>query len=351
MYNFTLKTLKVFSPEIAHNITIKLLKHFPIKTNSFEDPILSQHLFGLDFINPIGLAAGFDKNAEVIKPMFALGFGFLEIGTVTPLAQSGNPKPRVYRINNEKAVINHLGFNNKGLKKIKKNLLKFRKNFFDNKIVGVNIGKNKNTIDANTDYLVGLEHLGNLASYITINISSPNTEGLRDLQQRDNIEKLIKKINKKKSQIEDLNKKPILIKISPDLNDDQLRDIALISLANNIDGLILTNTTTSRSKYLDQKFQDIKGGLSGEPLFSLSNIVIKKMYGLTNGQIPIIGVGGISSGSDCYEKIKSGASLLQIYTALIYSGPNLIFKIKNELVDLIKTDGYNSISEVIGKSV
>ncbi len=351
MYNLSLKILKVLPPEFAHTTTINLLKFFSIKYNSFDDPILSQHLFGLDFTNPIGLAAGFDKNAEVIKPMFALGFGFLEIGTVTPIAQKGNHKPRVYRINHEKAVINHLGFNNKGLKKIKKNLSKFRSNFFDNKIVGVNIGKNKNTFNANNDYLFGLEHLGNLASYIVINISSPNTEGLRDLQQRDNIEKLIKDINKKKSQIENINKKPILIKISPDLNDDQLRDIALISLANNVDGLILTNTTISRPVNLNTYYKNLKGGLSGPPLYSLSNLVIKKMYNLTNGQIPIIGVGGISNGSDCYEKIKAGASLVQIYTALIYSGPSIVSKIKNDLVDLIKTDGYKTISEVIGKSV
>ncbi len=351
MYNLTLNTLRLLPPELAHNITIKLLKYFSVKHNSFDDPILSQHLFGLDFANPIGLAAGFDKNAEVIKPMFSLGFGFVEIGTVTPLAQNGNSKPRVHRINNEKAVINHLGFNNKGVKKIKKNLLKFRANFYDNKIIGVNIGKNKNTLNSNNDYLICLEHLGNLASYIVINVSSPNTEGLRDLQQKDNIEKLIKNINKKKSQIDSINKKPILIKISPDLNDDQLRDIALISLANNVDGLILTNTTTSRPKNFSKFYHDLKGGLSGQPLYSLSNVLIKKMYSLTNGQIPIIGVGGIANGSDCYEKIKSGASLTQIYTTLIYSGPGIVSKIKNELVDLIKTDGYKTISEVIGKSV
>ena len=196
-----------------------------------------------------------------------------------------------------------------------------------------------------------MEQLGNIASYITINISSPNTQGLRDLQLKGNIENLIKQIVLKREQIESINKKPILIKISPDLNDDQLRDITLISLANNIDGLILTNTTTNRSNKLLSKNKNKKGGLSGKPLFEVSNNILRKMYNLTNGQITLIGVGGIANGSDCYEKLKSGASLVQLYSSLTYSGPLLISKIKKELIDLIKTDGYKNISEIVGKSV
>ncbi len=310
-----------------------------------------QHILGLDFPNPIGLAAGFDKNAEVIKASFNLGFGFVEVGTVTPKPQTGNEKPRVFRLPNENAIINHLGFNNKGLIAVKKNLKNFRKLFYENKIIGVNIGRNKITENAIEDYIFCLENLGNLSSYITINISSPNTLGLRDLQLRDNIEKLIKRIKLKKLEIESIHNKPILIKISPDLNEEQLRDIALISLANNIDGLIISNTTISRPGNLSSDQKQKQGGLSGKPLFNLSNKILKQMFELTNGQIPLIGVGGISNGSDCYEKIKSGASLVQIYTALIYSGPYLIDEIKKELVDLIKTDGYKNISEVIGKSV
>ncbi|MDC3078958.1 dihydroorotate dehydrogenase (quinone) [Pelagibacteraceae bacterium] len=197
---------------------------------------------------------------------------------------------------------------------------------------------------------VSLEELGDLASYITINISSPNTKGLRDLQLRGNIEKLIKKIIDKRDEIKNINTKPILIKISPDLNEDQLRDIALISLANNIDGLILTNSTIKRETNLISMNKGKKGGLSGRPLYDNSNIILKKMYELTNGQIPLIGVGGISSGRDCYEKIKSGASLVQLYTALVYSGPNLINSMKSDLIDLIKTDGYKNLTQVIGKS-
>ncbi len=351
MYNSSLKILKLLPPELSHTITINFLKYFKVKQKIFEDPILAQHLMGLDFTNPIGLAAGFDKNAEVMHSMFSFGFGFLEVGTITPQPQIGNSKPRIYRLIEDGAIINSLGFNNKGVKKVKKNLIKHQKSNLKNKIVGVNIGKNKKSIEAIDDYLIGLEELGDLASYITINISSPNTEGLRDLQLRGKIEKLIKKIIDKRDEIKNINTKPILIKISPDLNEDQLRDLALISLANNIDGLILTNSTIKRYDNLISINKEKKGGLSGKPLYENSNLVLKKMYELTNGQLPLIGVGGISSGRDCYEKIKSGASLVQLYTALVYSGPNLINNMKSDLIDLIRTDGYKNVSEVIGKSV
>ena len=351
MFENSFKILKFLPPELAHTITIKSIRYLKFNLDKIDDSILYQHLNGLDFLNPIGLAAGFDKNAEVIRSMFSLGFGFVEVGTVTPLPQIGNPKPRIFRLVEDEAIINSLGFNNKGSKKIKKNILKIKNGFKNNKIIGVNLGKNKNSLDLVDDYLFGIEQLGDLASYITINISSPNTVGLRDLQLRGNIEKLIKKVIKKREEIESINKKPIFIKISPDLNEDQLRDIALISLANNIDGLILTNTTVNRPNNLLSKNKKNIGGLSGKPLFENSNIILRKMYNLTNGQITLIGVGGISNGSDCYEKIKSGASLVQLYTALTYYGPFLITNIKNELIDLIRTDGYKNISEVVGKSV
>ena len=351
MINSSLKILSFLPPELAHSITINILKYYKFNLNYFDDPILSQHLVGLDFPNPIGLAAGFDKNAEVVNSMFSIGFGFVEVGTITPLPQRGNAKPRIFRLEEDNAVINSLGFNNKGSKKAKKNLSKLKNIFSENKIVGVNIGKNKNTINSIDDFLFGMEQLGDVSSYITINISSPNTKGLRDLQLRGNIENLIKKIVLKRDKLNSINKKPIFIKISPDLNEDQLRDIALISLANNIDGLILTNTTINRTDNLLSKNKTRKGGLSGKPLFESSNHILRKMYNLTNGQITLIGVGGIANGSDCYEKIKSGASLVQLYTALTFSGPLLISKIKNELIDLIKTDGYKNISEVVGKSV
>ena len=351
MFDIPIKILKFLPPELAHSFSIKALKYFNLKYDNINDPILSQHILGLDFPNPIGLAAGFDKNAEVISSMFSLGFGFIEVGTITPLPQNGNPKPRVFRLEEDKGIINSLGFNNKGILKAKKNLIKLKSSSNKNRIVGVNLGINKNSKDSINDYLFGIESFCNLANYITINISSPNTVGLRDLQLRGKIENLIKQVVLKREKIDSLTKIPIFIKISPDLNDDQLRDIALISLANNIDGLIITNTTINRPNNLLSKNKNFKGGLSGKPLFQASNKILKKMYNLTNGQIILIGVGGISSGSDCYEKIKSGASLIQLYSALTFSGPSLISKIKKELVDLIKTDGYKNISDLIGKSV
>ncbi len=351
MLDSSIKILKFLPPELAHSITINVLKYFKFNFDNIDDPILSQHLIGLDFPNPLGLAAGFDKNAEVVKSMFSMGFGFVEVGTITPLPQKGNTKPRIFRLEQDNAIINSLGFNNKGSKKVKQNITRLKKNFSENRIIGVNLGKNKNSVNSVEDYLYGMEELGDLASYITINISSPNTKGLRDLQLRGNIENLIKKIVLKREQMGSINKKPIFIKISPDLNEDQLRDIALISLANNIDGLILTNSTIERPNNLLSHKKINKGGLSGRPLFGSSNSILRKMYNLTNGQIILIGVGGISNGSDCYEKIKSGASLVQLYTALTFSGPLLITKIKNELIDLIKTDGYKNITDVIGKSV
>ena len=351
MFDIPIKILKFLPPELAHSFSIQVLKYINLKYDNINDPILSQHILGLDFPNPIGLAAGFDKNAEVISSMFSLGFGFIEVGTITPLPQNGNPKPRVFRLEEDKGIINSLGFNNKGILKAKKNLIKFKRSSNKNRIVGVNLGINKNSTDSINDYLFGIESFCNLANYITINISSPNTVGLRDLQLRGKIENLIKQVVLKREKIESLTKIPIFIKISPDLNDDQLRDLALISLANNIDGLIITNTTINRPNNLLSKNKNFKGGLSGKPLFQASNKILKKMYNLTNGQIILIGVGGISSGSDCYEKIKSGASLIQLYSALTFSGPSLISKIKKELVDLIKTDGYKNISDLIGKSV
>ena len=351
MFDIPIKILKFLPPELAHSFSIQVLKYINLKYDSINDPILSQHILGLDFPNPIGLAAGFDKNAEVISSMFSLGFGFIEVGTITPLPQNGNPKPRVFRLEEDKGIINSLGFNNKGILKAKKNLIKFKSSSNKNRIVGVNLGINKNSTDSINDYLFGIESFCNLANYITINISSPNTVGLRDLQLRGKIENLIKQVVLKREKIDSLTKIPIFIKISPDLNDDQLRDLALISLANNIDGLIITNTTINRPNNLLSKNKNFKGGLSGKPLFQASNKILKKMYNLTNGQIILIGVGGISSGSDCYEKIKSGASLIQLYSALTFSGPSLISKIKKELVDLIKTDGYKNISDLIGKSV
>jgi len=344
--------LRLFPPEIAHQITIKLLKsNLDLSRKKNEQfSSLKQTILGIDFQNPLGLAAGFDKNAEVIKPMLSYGFGFVEVGTITPRPQKGNQKPRIFRLSEDEAVINHLGFNNFGSKKILENLKLFYENEYLNGVVGINIGKNKSTKNDIDDYIYCIDKLGNYGNYITINISSPNTPGLRDLQLRGRIETLIKKVQNKQSEIQQLNNKPIFIKISPDLDDEQLRDIALMSLANNVNGLIISNSTLKRSNTLSSLYKNEVGGLSGKPLFLDSTLILKKMYSLTNGQIPLIGVGGVSNANECYEKIKAGASLVQLYTALVYQGPQLIKKIIRELNGLVLTDGYKNISQIIGKS-
>jgi len=346
------RLLRFLPPEFAHDLTITLLKSkFSLKDKKNEEfKLLKQNILGIDFPNPLGLAAGFDKNAEVIKPMLSYGFGFVEVGTITPKPQKGNQKPRIFRLLEDKGIINHLGFNNKGIEIILKNLESVNaKNQF-NGVIGINIGKNQSTQNDIDDYLYCIEKIGSFGNYITINISSPNTPGLRDLQLRGKIETLITKIQTKKFEIEQLNNKPIFIKISPDLNDEQLRDIALMALANNVNGLIISNSTIKRPKTLISSYRNEVGGLSGNPIFLDSTIILKKMYSLTNGQIPLIGVGGISNGYECYEKIKAGASLVQLYSALVFDGPKLINNTIKELNQLVLTDGFNNISEVIGKS-
>jgi dihydroorotate dehydrogenase len=350
MLNLSFSLLHFFSPEFAHNITLQLLKFKPnfIKKNFVDDTKLYQHLWGLDFKNPIGLAAGFDKNAEVLSQLFDLGFGFVEAGTVTPKPQYGNEKPRIFRLSKDSAIINHLGFNNYGIEVVRKKLKKLNLNIFTKGIVGINIGKNKDTDNTIEDYCMGLKKLGLFAHYIVINISSPNTPGLRDLQNRGQIDNLIKSLHKIKNNNEDLALKPILFKIAPDIDEQQARDIALSSLANGIDGLIISNSTIDRPSSLKSSQKSEIGGLSGPPLFVKSTLLLKTMYSLTNGQIPLIGVGGVANGVQCYEKIKAGASLVQLYTSLVYQGPSVITKIKNELLNCLKIDGYKNIKEAIG---
>lgn len=349
------KFLRLLPPEVAHNLTIKLLKtgitRF-YKKNNYNDSTLQQFIWNLEFRNPLGIAAGFDKNAEIIDPLLDLGFGFVEAGTVTPEPQIGNKKPRVFRLINDNALINHLGFNNEGIKKIEKRLShRYLNRYSSQGIIGINIGKNSFTEENSKDYILCLKSLGEYVNYIVINISSPNTPGLRNLQNRENLENLIISIKKEKKLDEKISNKPLLIKISPDLNNEEKRDIALTSLAQGIDGIIISNTTLSRPKSLTSNKKEEIGGLSGKPLYLISTILLKEMYALTGGKIPLIGVGGISSGREAYEKIKAGASLLQLYTGLIYDGPQIIKKINIELKNLLKTDGYNNISQAVGTDV
>ncbi len=308
---------------------------------------LKQNIWGLEFKNPVGLAAGFDKNAVAINGLLKQGFGFVEAGTVTPLPQQGNPKPRLFRLTEDKAIINRLGFNNNGLDVFLENFNRRDKGLG---IAGANIGKNKDSESASADYIKNLHAVYPVADYITINISSPNTKGLRDLQQREALSNLLSEISKARSEAKQKNNKntPILLKIAPDIDSKQCEDIAETVIANNIDGLIVSNTTISRPSSLTSQHKSETGGLSGEPLFTLSTQILAEMYKLTGGKIPIIGVGGISSAQDAYKKIRAGASLVQVYSALIYQGFSLITKINDELPVLLARDGFSHISEAMG---
>ncbi len=316
------------------------------------DPVLEQDLWGLKFPNPIGLSAGFDKNAEVIGPAFNLGFGFVEAGTVTPKPQAGNPSPRIFRDPTHEAVINRMGFPNGGMAVFKSNL----EAFLNGKqkpagVVGINIGMNKTQKDPAKDYTTLIKMLAPMADYLTVNISSPNTPGLRDLQRREPLLDLLMAVQDARAKACRTNPPPLLVKFAPDLTEDQIEEMAFTVLEAQIDGIILTNTTLDRPASLPSSFAAQPGGLSGKPVREKSTQVIRQFYKLTEKKIPIIGVGGISSAHDAYDKIKAGASLIQIYTGLIYQGPSLVYRIHQGLIELLKSDGYSHISQAIGAQV
>lgn len=325
--------------ENAHHLVLRALKHGFVPPQPRRDiPSLRTTVFGLDFPNPVGLAAGFDKHAEAINPLLAQGFGFIECGTVTPLPQTGNPKPRLFRLPENRAIINRMGFNSHGADVFEANFRAVvRKG-----IVGINIGKNKVSTDAVADYITLLKRFAGLGDYITLNISSPNTPNLRDLQQRGPLEDLLGAVR------ETGVTTPILLKIAPDITDTDKEYIAEMALKYALDGLIVSNTTISREGLKDTLHAAESGGLSGVPLFKLSTQVLKDMYRLTGGKIPLIGAGGTSNGAEAYAKIRAGASLIQIYTSLIYNGFSLINRINRELATLLEKDGFRHISEAVG---
>lgn len=335
-------------PETAHNLAIHFLKSNLFFPHTSEYKNLKQKVFNLNFKNPIGMAAGFDKNAQITEALSKFGFGFVECGTVTPKAQSGNPKPRIFRLEEDKAIINRLGFNNKGCKDFDRNLKNAPRRSMCP--VGVNIGKNKDTQDALDDYLELMDRFYVRCSYITVNISSPNTKNLRQLQSQEHLDSFLKGILDKKSELKKRYKKdiPVLLKVAPDLTLEEQKEIAQVALESKIDGLIISNTTIQRDKSLKSANINEKGGLSGKPLFEKSNEVLKNFYKFSEGKIPLIGVGGISCADDAYEKIKCGASLVQIYSAFIYEGFGLVEEIKKDLNKLVKKDGFKNISQAIG---
>ncbi len=336
--------LGLVEPERAHRLTLLGLKTGFGPRQSAPDPaVLNVDLLGLHFTNPLGIAAGFDKNGEVPDAMLAMGMGFAEVGTVTPRPQSGNSRPRIFRLSDQGAVINRLGFNNQGHAALRRRL-EARK--ARGGIVGVNIGANKDASDRIADYETGIRTFEGLASYFTVNISSPNTPGLRALQGRGELETLMVRVLKARQ-----TRVPILLKIAPDLTPDDRADIAAVALDLKLDGLIISNTTIERDGFVSGKHAHETGGLSGRPLFALSTQVLADIYRLTGGTVPIIGVGGIASGADAYAKIRNGATLIQLYSALTYEGPALVTRIKRDLADALARDGFARVADAVGVDV
>jgi dihydroorotate dehydrogenase len=307
-----------------------------------DPPSLAQTLWGRAFPNPVGIGAGFDKDAQVPDAILRLGFGFAETGTVTPRPQQGNPKPRIFRLYEDDAVINRLGFNNRGLDQT---LARLRARPRSG-IVGVNLGKNRDTADDVADYVDCVRRIGALADYFVINVSSPNTPGLRDLQRQDILGDLLRRVVAARD--EAAPGTPLLVKIAPDLTEAERTDIAALAPQTGIDGIVVANTTIARPPGLCSPQAGEQGGLSGKPLFAPSTALLAEIYRLTSGAIPLIGVGGIASATEAYAKIRAGASLVQLYTALVFHGPALVGRIKRGLAELLRRDGFSSISEAIG---
>jgi dihydroorotate dehydrogenase len=329
-------------PETAHRLTLRALQWGLVRGPSEEpDPRLASRLFGLDFPNPIGLAAGADKNAEAPDGALALGLGFVEVGTVTPKPQSGNPRPRLFRLPEDLAIINRMGFNNDGCEAVLARLSARR----GGGIVGVNIGANRDSADRIGDYVTGLAAFAPVASYVTVNVSSPNTPGLRDLQERSELESLVARLGEARAGLS--RPVPLLVKIAPDLDHDALAAIVDVCLAGGIDGIIVSNTTVSRPP-LRSRFAGEAGGLSGRPLFDLSTRMLAATFRLGGGRIPLIGVGGIDSADAAWAKITAGASLVQLYTALAFEGPELVMAIRHGLSRRLDEHKMTSIAQAVG---
>jgi dihydroorotate dehydrogenase len=340
--------LRRLPPEAAHMLTLSAIQSGVVRlavgrNTQADPPTLTQRIWDLEFANPVGLASGFDKNAEVPDAMLDLGFGFVEVGTVTPRAQSGNTKPRLFRLDQDRAVINRMGFNSRGLDEVIARLSRRR----EAGIVGVNLGVNRGA-DAVTDYEHGIRRTAHLADYLVVNISSPNTPGLRELQMRTALNPLLRRVIDARDQTG--RRVPMLLKIAPDLTSEERNDIAEAALETGIDGLVVANTTVARPSGLRSRYAAEAGGLSGCPLFPSSTALLCDMYRLTHGKLPLIGVGGIASAADAFAKIRAGASLVQLYTALIFEGPALISRIKAGLAELLCRDGFTSIGDAVGSA-
>lgn len=340
--DFGAKALTLLDPEEAHRLTVRLLKSGAGPKVDVGDARLATRVAGLSFPNPLGLAAGFDKNAEAPDAMLDLGFGFVEIGAVTPLAQPGNPRPRVFRLRADAGVINRYGFNNDGLEAIAARLRARERRG----VVGANLGANKESADRTEDYVKGVKALAGLVDFYTVNISSPNTPGLRALQDKAALQELMTRVLAARDAA--ANGTPVFLKIAPDITDEDKADIAAIAQSMALDGLIVSNTTIARSDDLRSAQAQEKGGLSGRPLFAPSTKLLREFHEALEGKVPLIGVGGVFSARDAYKKILAGAALVQLYTAMIYEGPSLPSRILKELPGYLEADGFKSVSDAVG---
>jgi dihydroorotate dehydrogenase len=342
LHGLATKALHGFDPEDAHGLAIRALELGLGPRAGADDPILKTKVAGLDLPNPVGLAPGFDKNAQVFRPMLAAGFGFVECGTVTPKPQAGNPRPRLFRLTEDRAVINRMGFNNEGLDAFAARLARRGAG-----IIGANIGANKDSDDRIGDYVEGLKRLWGLASYFTLNISSPNTPGLRALQTKAALEELLGRAAETRDALPAAGLVPMFLKVAPDLEDGEVEAIVETVAANGLSGIIVSNTTISRPPLKSAQAGEA-GGLSGAPLTELSTRMLRTFAQASAGRIALIGVGGIGSGADAYAKIRAGACAVQLYSALVFEGPGLVSRIKRELATRLRADGFKSVQDAVG---
>jgi dihydroorotate dehydrogenase len=339
--------MRALDPEDAHALTIKALRFMPLPRAAPDPPELKLRAFGLNFPNPVGLAAGFDKNAQVPDALLRLGFGFVEVGTITPRPQAGNPRPRLFRLEADEAVVNRLGFNNEGAPAA---LARLAARAREGGIVGVNIGANRDSADRAEDYVRLIETFAPVAGYFTVNVSSPNTPGLRDLQQRGALDDLLARIVDARERVRPRSgPTPVLLKIAPDLTLSELDDVVGIARKRGVDGVIVGNTTITRPASLREREKaKEQGGLSGRPLFKLATRMLAETFVRAEGAFPLIGVGGIDSGPAAIAKIKAGATLLQLYTGLVFRGIGLVSEIKGDLAAALKRGHRNSLAAMVG---
>lgn len=347
--SFALPLMHSINAERAHHLTVFALEHFPLPPAPIDDGSLATNVFGLDFPNPLGMAAGFDKDARVSHALLQLGFGFAEAGTLTPRPQAGNAKPRLFRLHEDRGVINRFGFNNNGHAAAREKLLRRGAH---SGIVGINIGANKDSTDRAADYVAGVEAFADLADYLTVNISSPNTPGLRNLQQAGALDDLLARVlDARDALAENLPRRPVLLKIAPDLSLAELDDVVRIARERKIDGMIVSNTTLSRPDTLRDEARGETGGLSGAPLFASSTHMLAQTFARVERQFPLVGVGGVDSPEAAWAKIEAGASLIQLYSALVYEGMGLIERIKDGLVAHLRARKMSQIDEAVGTGV